>query len=137
VIPEKVFSRTRSVFSSARPREFVLRGVRTAFFGASSRSASRILWLTIRLGIKGLRHLECREESGQDRPVSDDVVPHRATPPFPGAVILGDFSQMQRHADTIPRFAPAVGLIVVLLLSVGLWGAVWLVVSALGSVWPW
>jgi hypothetical protein len=56
---------------------------------------------------------------------------------FPGAVILRDFSQMQRHADTIPRFAPAVGLIVVLLLSVGLWGAVRLVVSALGSVWPW
>ena len=39
--------------------------------------------------------------------------------------------------DAILRLAPGVGLIVVLFLTIGLWGAVWLVVSALGSVWPW
>ena len=61
---------------------------------------------------------------------------YRTTPVFPGAVILGDFTQMQRH-DPIPRLAPGVGLIVVLLLSVALWGAVWVATSELAEVWSW
>jgi hypothetical protein len=36
----------------------------------------------------------------------------------------------------IPRPAPGAGLIVVLLLSAALWGAIWLAVSALAAVWP-
>ena len=69
--------------------------------------------------------------------MSDDVV----SPSYHSAVSEsghpGRFHPDAAASDTIPRLAPAVGLIVVLLLSIGLWGAVWLVVSALGSVWPW
>jgi hypothetical protein len=49
----------------------------------------------------------------------------------------GRFHPDAAESDAIPRLAPGVGLIVVLFLLIGLWGAVWLVVSALGSVWPW
>ena len=39
--------------------------------------------------------------------------------------------------DAIPRLAPGAALIVTLLLSVGLWGAIWLGVSALAAMRPW
>jgi len=69
--------------------------------------------------------------------VSDDVV----SPSYDSAVSesghSGRFHPDAAASDAIPRLAPGVGLIVVLLLSLGFWGAVWLVVSALGSVWPW
>ena len=69
--------------------------------------------------------------------MSDDVVPS----PYHSAVSEsgrpGRFHPDAAASDAIPRLAPGVGLIVVLFLSIGLWGAVWLVVSALGSVWPW
>ena len=63
--------------------------------------------------------------------------PHRTTPLFPGAVIFGDFIQMQRHAMPSQGSRLEVALIVVLLLALGLWGAIWLAVSALIAVWPW
>jgi hypothetical protein len=69
--------------------------------------------------------------------VSDDVV----SPSYHSAVSesghSGRFHPDAAASDAILRLAPGVGLIVVLFLSIGLWGAVWLVVSALGSVWPW
>jgi hypothetical protein len=69
--------------------------------------------------------------------VSDDVV----SPSYDSAVSESDhpgrFHPDAAASDAIPRLAAGVGLIVVLFLSIGLWGAVWLVVSALGSVWPW
>ena len=69
--------------------------------------------------------------------MSDDVVP----PSYDAAVSESGHSERfhpdAAASDAIPRLAPGVGLIVVLFLSIGLWGAVWLVVSALGSVWPW
>jgi hypothetical protein len=69
--------------------------------------------------------------------VSDDVV----SPSYPSAVSEsgrpGRFRPDAAASDAIPRLAPGVGLIVVLFLSIGFWGAVWLVVSALGSVCPW
>jgi hypothetical protein len=69
--------------------------------------------------------------------MTDDVVPHRTMRLFPGAVILGDFIQMPAARDAIPRLAPGVALIVVLFLSLGLWGATWLVASALIAAGPW
>jgi len=46
------------------------------------------------------------------------------------------------HQDALPgdalrRLTPGVGFIATLLLSIGLWGAVWLAVSALATVQPW
>jgi hypothetical protein len=38
--------------------------------------------------------------------------------------------------DAIPRLAPGAALIVTLLLSAGLWGVVWLTVSASAAMWP-
>ena len=38
-------------------------------------------------------------------------------------------------ADAATKLAPGAGLIVALLLSLGLWGAIWLTVSRLGSLW--
>jgi hypothetical protein len=35
------------------------------------------------------------------------------------------------------RLRPGLALIVALLLSLGLWGVAWLVVSSLVSAWPW
>jgi 3-hydroxymyristoyl/3-hydroxydecanoyl-(acyl carrier protein) dehydratase len=61
---------------------------------------------------------------------------YRTTPLFPGAVILGDFIQMKRHAMG-SQGGRGVGLVTALLLSVGLWGAMWLAASALAAVWPW
>jgi hypothetical protein len=49
----------------------------------------------------------------------------------------GRFHPDAAPRDPIPRLAPGLGLIVALLLSVGLWGAVWLAASALAAVWPW
>jgi len=37
----------------------------------------------------------------------------------------------------ITRLDPGAALIVSLLLAVGLWGTVWLAVSALAEMWPW
>jgi len=39
--------------------------------------------------------------------------------------------------DALRRLTPGVGFIATLLLSIGLWGAVWLAVSALATVQPW
>jgi hypothetical protein len=80
--------------------------------------------------------LACPEER-QDRPVNDDVVP----PVYHSAVSRSGhperFDPGAAARDPIPRLAPGAALIVVLLLSVGLWGALWLVVSELALVWPW
>ncbi len=46
----------------------------------------------------------------------------------------GRFHPDAAARDPIPRLAPGLGLIVALLLSVGLWGAVWLAASALAAV---
>jgi len=69
--------------------------------------------------------------------MTDDVVP----PSYDAAVSRsGHFGRFHPDAaarDPIPRLAPGVALIVVLVLSVGLWGAMWQVASALIAVWPW
>ena len=69
--------------------------------------------------------------------MTDDVVP----PSYDAAVSesghLGRFHPDAAARDAIPRRAPGVALIVVLLLSIGLWGAIWLAVSASIAVWPW
>ena len=50
---------------------------------------------------------------------------------------LGRFLPDAAARDPIPRRAPGAALIVVLLLSLGIWGAVWLAASELTAVWPW
>jgi hypothetical protein len=102
-----------------------------SFLTGSFGSIAGVTWLTP-IGHCGSAALACPEKSGQDRPVIDSVVPssyHSAVSPsgHPGGV--------PRHA--IPRLAPGAALIVALLLSLGLWGTVWLVVSALAAMWPW
>jgi hypothetical protein len=73
----------------------------------------------------------------QDRAMTDDVVP----PSYDAAVSrsghLGRLHPDAAARDAIPRLAPGVALIVLLLLSVGLWGAIWLAVSAFIAMWPW
>jgi hypothetical protein len=49
----------------------------------------------------------------------------------------GRFHPHAVACDAISRLAPGAGLIVTPLLSVGLWGAIWLAISALAAVWPW
>ena len=67
--------------------------------------------------------------------MTDDVVP----PSYDAAVSrsghLGRFHPDAAARDAIPRLARGVALIVVLLLSVGLWGAMWLAASALTAMW--
>jgi hypothetical protein len=69
--------------------------------------------------------------------VSDDVVP----PSYNSAVYrsgdVGRFRQNDVGRDTIPKLAPGIGLIMVLLLSIGLWGAIWLAASGLTAGWLW
>ena len=69
--------------------------------------------------------------------MTDDVVP----PSYDAAVSqsghLGRFHPDAAARDAVPRLAPGVALIAVLLLSLGLWGAICLAVSALIAVWPW
>jgi hypothetical protein len=38
-------------------------------------------------------------------------------------------------SDAAPRLSPAVGLVVLLLLSLGLWAAIWLALSFLAAAW--
>jgi hypothetical protein len=69
--------------------------------------------------------------------MTDDVVP----PSYDAAVSRsghpGRFHPDAAARDAIPRLAPGVALIAVLLLSLGLWGAIWLAVSAFIAVRPW
>ena len=69
--------------------------------------------------------------------MTDAVVP----PSYDAAVSrsghLGRFHPDAAARDAIPRLASGVALIVVPLLSVGLWGVTWLAVSALIAVWRW
>ena len=67
--------------------------------------------------------------------MTDDVVPRS----YDAAVSRSGHLGLHPDAaarDAIPRLAPGVALIVVLLLSVGLWGAMWLAASALTAMWP-
>jgi hypothetical protein len=69
--------------------------------------------------------------------VNDSVVPSS----YQSAVSTnGHPGRFHPHAvacDAISRLAPGAALIVSLLLSLGLWGTVWLAVSALAAMWPW
>ena len=69
--------------------------------------------------------------------MTENVVP----PSYDSAVSRsGDPERFHPDAaaqDAIPSLPPGVALIVVLLLSAGLWGAMWLAASALTAVWPW
>jgi hypothetical protein len=69
--------------------------------------------------------------------MTDDVVP----PSYDAAVSRsghpGRFHPDAAARDAIPRLAPGVALIAVLLLSLGVWGAIWLAVAASIAVWPW
>jgi len=69
--------------------------------------------------------------------VNDNVLPLSYHSPVSRSGHPGRFHPDEAARDAISRLAPGVGLIVVLFLSIGLWGAVWVVVSTLGSVWPW
>jgi len=40
-------------------------------------------------------------------------------------------------ADTETKLAPGAGLVFALLLSLGLWGAIWLAAHSLAAAWPW
>jgi len=69
--------------------------------------------------------------------VNDNVVPQSYHSPVSRSGHPGRFHPDAAPRDPIPRLAPGLGLIVAVLLSVGLWGAVWLAASALAPVWPW
>jgi hypothetical protein len=71
----------------------------------------------------------------QDRAMTDDVVPPSYDAAVSGSGNLGRFHPDAAARDAIPRLARGVALIVVLLLSVGLWGAMWLAASALTAMW--
>jgi hypothetical protein len=49
----------------------------------------------------------------------------------------GRFQPDAAAGEATPKFAPGVGLILALVLSLGLWGLVWLTASALVAAWPW
>jgi len=69
--------------------------------------------------------------------VNDSVVPssyHFAVSP---SVHPRRFHPDGVPRDVITRLDPGAALIVSLLLAVGLWGTVWLAVSALAEMWPW
>jgi hypothetical protein len=69
--------------------------------------------------------------------VTDDVVPPSYYAAASRSGPLGRFHPDAAARDAIPRLAPGVAFIAVLLLALGVWGAIWLVVSALIAVWPW
>jgi hypothetical protein len=69
--------------------------------------------------------------------VTDDVVPPSYYAAGSRSGHLGRFHPDAAARNAIPRLAPGVALIAVLLLSLGLWGGIWLAVSALIAVWPW
>jgi hypothetical protein len=69
--------------------------------------------------------------------VIDSVVPssyHSAGSPSGHP---GRFHPDPAPRDATQRLAPGAALIVSLLLSLGLWGTVWLAVSAVAAMWPW
>ena len=69
--------------------------------------------------------------------MTDNVVPLSYDTGVSRSGHPGRFHPDAAAEDAIPRLAPRVALIVVLLLSVSLWGAIWLAVSSLAPVWPW
>jgi hypothetical protein len=69
--------------------------------------------------------------------MTDDVVPPSYDSTVSRSGHPGRFHPDGAARDAIPRLSPGIGLIVALLLSVGLWSAIWLAVSALIAVWPW
>ena len=69
--------------------------------------------------------------------MTDDVVPPSYDAAGSLSGHLGRFHPDAVARDAIPRLAPGVALIAVLLLSLGLWGAIWLAVSASIAVSPW
>src|SRR3954470_434800 len=46
-------------------------------------------------------------------------------------------SQVERCPPNRVNSTPGLGLILALLVSLGLWGAIWLIASTLTAVWPW
>jgi hypothetical protein len=68
--------------------------------------------------------------------MTDDVLPPSCDTAVSRSGRLGRFHPDAAARDAIPRLAPGVALIVVLLLSVGLWGAIWLTASALATLLP-
>jgi hypothetical protein len=69
--------------------------------------------------------------------MNDSVVPTSAHSAVSPSGHPGRFHSDGVPRDAIPRLAPGAALIVSLLLAVGLWGTVWLAVSALAAMWPW
>jgi len=69
--------------------------------------------------------------------VNDNVVPLSYHSPISRSGHPGRFHPDEAARDAISRLAPGVALVMALLLSIGLWGAVWLAASALAAVWPW
>jgi hypothetical protein len=94
-------------------------------------------WLTSDQGGSASPALSWLEKNGQDRAVTDNVVPPSYDSAVSGSRHPGQIHPDAAARDTVPRLAPAIWLIVALLLSVGLWGAVWLAASALSAAWPW
>jgi hypothetical protein len=69
--------------------------------------------------------------------VNDSVVPSSYHSAVSASGHPGRFHPDGVPRDAIPRLAPGAALIVTLLLSVGLWGAIWLGVSAVVAMRPW
>jgi hypothetical protein len=69
--------------------------------------------------------------------MTDDVVPASYDAAVSRTAHLGRFHPDSAARDPIPRLAPGVALIAVLFLSLGLWGSMWLVASALTAAGPW
>src|ERR1700730_11093255 len=101
------------------------------FDGSSGLTAS-VTWLTHNWALRvcGTR-LPREERTGpaRERQCSASAVSPSGHP--------GRFHPDGVPRDAIPRLAPGAALIVSLLLSLGLWGTVWLAVSALAAMWPW
>src|SRR5215472_11848963 len=89
------------------------------------------------IGHCGSAALVCPEKSGQDRPVNDSVVPSSCHSAVSPSGHPGRFHPDRVPRDAIPRLAPGAALIVVLLLSVGLWSLIWLAISDLAAIRPW
>jgi hypothetical protein len=87
-----------------------------------------------RIGSPGLL---CLEKNGQDRAMTDDVLPPSYDATVSRNGYPGRFHPDGAARDVVPRLAPGVALIAVLLLSLGLWGAMWLVASALIASGRW
>ena len=86
----------------------------------------------------GLPAVHAKRETDRTRPVLDNNVVQRT---YHGAAYRsGHYGRLHPNAaavHAVPKLPAGLGLILALVLSLGLWGLVWLAGSAVVAAWPW